>query len=114
AGMELATRRYGICEGGDRGARASLAPAGFILGNTSVEVPYIPGQAKWFPGLLLGLGRLYLFFSSRRRHTRLQGDWSSDVCSSDLILENLSRQLHHARRYQIYKAVGIQLCSSSI
>src|SRR5256885_9826949 len=26
----------------------------------------------------------YVFFSSRRRHTRLQGDWSSDVCSSDL------------------------------
>src|ERR1039457_7385073 len=26
------------------------------------------------------------FFSSRRRHTRLQGDWSSDVCSSDLCL----------------------------
>src|SRR5256885_8555366 len=26
------------------------------------------------------------FFSSRRRHTRLQGDWSSDVCSSDLAL----------------------------
>src|SRR5256885_11431172 len=24
------------------------------------------------------------FFSSRSRHTRLQGDWSSDVCSSDL------------------------------
>src|SRR6516162_10420122 len=24
------------------------------------------------------------FFSSRRRHTRLHGDWSSDVCSSDL------------------------------
>src|SRR5256885_3584629 len=29
--------------------------------------------------------RIYsFFFSSRRRHTRLQGDWSSDVCSSDL------------------------------
>src|SRR5256885_8811024 len=27
---------------------------------------------------------LVFFFSSRRRHTRLQGDWSSDVCSSDL------------------------------
>src|SRR5256885_3944719 len=26
------------------------------------------------------------FFSSRRRHTRLQGDWSSDVCSSDLVV----------------------------
>src|SRR5256885_7229095 len=30
-------------------------------------------------------GYLLFFFSSRRRHTRLQGDWSSDVCSSDLI-----------------------------
>src|SRR5256885_16551735 len=29
--------------------------------------------------------RVFFFFSSRRRHTRLQGDWSSDVCSSDLI-----------------------------
>src|SRR5688500_20364233 len=27
----------------------------------------------------------YFFFSSRRRHTTLQGDWSSDVCSSDLV-----------------------------
>src|SRR5688500_20274507 len=26
----------------------------------------------------------YCFVASRRRHTRLQGDWSSDVCSSDL------------------------------
>src|SRR5437879_13446988 len=26
------------------------------------------------------------FFSSRRRHTRYIGDWSSDVCSSDLDL----------------------------
>src|SRR5256885_7834828 len=31
-----------------------------------------------------GLSRAHVFFSSRRRHTRLQGDWSSDVCSSDL------------------------------
>src|SRR5258706_11201557 len=27
---------------------------------------------------------LFFFFSSRRRHTRLVSDWSSDVCSSDL------------------------------
>src|SRR5437867_11955378 len=26
----------------------------------------------------------YFFFSSRRRHTSSYGDWSSDVCSSDL------------------------------
>src|SRR5690606_24392232 len=28
---------------------------------------------------------LIFFFSSRRRHTRFSRDWSSDVCSSDLI-----------------------------
>src|SRR5690606_39838352 len=28
---------------------------------------------------------LSFFFSSRRRHTRFSRDWSSDVCSSDLI-----------------------------
>src|SRR5699024_11456184 len=31
------------------------------------------------------------FFSSRRRHTRSKRDWSSDVCSSDLIFINVSR-----------------------
>src|SRR3989440_9366834 len=29
----------------------------------------------------------FFFFSSRRRHTRSDRDWSSDVCSSDLALE---------------------------
>src|SRR5437762_12170966 len=28
---------------------------------------------------------LLFFFSSRRRHTRYIGDWSSDVCSSDTV-----------------------------
>src|SRR5205807_4626140 len=36
-----------------------------------------------------------IFFSSRRRHTRLQGDWSSDVCSSDL--ERLDRDVKLGR-----------------
>src|SRR5205085_9327221 len=30
------------------------------------------------------------FFSSRRRHTRFDCDWSSDVCSSDLVLVPIS------------------------
>src|SRR5205807_3368388 len=38
---------------------------------------YRPPHNKYTSGLTF-------FFSSRRRHTRLQGDWSSDVCSSDL------------------------------
>src|SRR3989475_5878008 len=29
--------------------------------------------------------RCLFFFSSRRRHTRFDCDWSSDVCSSDLV-----------------------------
>src|SRR5438270_13949895 len=29
---------------------------------------------------------ILFFFSSRRRHTRFDCDWSSDVCSSDLLL----------------------------
>src|SRR5258706_8678717 len=31
-----------------------------------------------------GLENCVFVFSSRRRHTRLVSDWSSDVCSSDL------------------------------
>src|SRR6266480_7176011 len=31
------------------------------------------------------LSDYFFFFSSRRRHTRLTCDWSSDVCSSDLL-----------------------------
>src|SRR5256885_8003802 len=37
--------------------------------------------------LILVVGYAIVVFSSRRRHTRLQGDWSSDVCSSDLKLK---------------------------
>src|SRR3712207_6953285 len=31
---------------------------------------------------------VFFFFSSRRRHTRYWRDWSSDVCSSDLMHED--------------------------
>src|SRR5258706_7578114 len=31
----------------------------------------------------------FFFFSSRRRHTRLVSDWSSDVCSSDLLMDGV-------------------------
>src|SRR2546427_4510166 len=31
----------------------------------------------------------FFFFSSRRRHTRFDCDWSSDVCSSDLVAERM-------------------------
>src|SRR5438105_13559707 len=33
----------------------------------------------------------FFFFSSRRRHTRSTRDWSSDVCSSDLVGARMTR-----------------------
>src|SRR5205807_3541299 len=54
------------------------------------------------------------FFSSRRRHTRLQGDWSSDVCSSDLERESARffrlrlRQIHARDRRSFGEAVTLQ------
>src|SRR5438094_5369494 len=39
----------------------------------------------------------FFFFSSRRRHTRSYGDWSSDVCSSDLIV-HIPLRWRHKRR----------------
>src|SRR5207302_7091676 len=46
---------------------------------------------------------LFFFFSSRRRHTRFSRDWSSDVCSSDLTIQNslditLKEQSHKAEK----------------
>src|SRR5437879_11186075 len=41
---------------------------------------------------------LSFFFSSRRRHTRYIGDWSSDVCSSDLDAAGEAVQLREAPR----------------
>src|SRR5207253_7346840 len=36
------------------------------------------------------------FFSSRRRHTRWPRDWSSDVCSSDLLQAGIAEQRNEA------------------
>src|SRR5262249_56829689 len=68
--------------------------------------------------------RQVFFFSSRRRHTRLVSDWSSDVCSSDLarvrhvtaavaladaigrrdhVSERSGRQKVHARRVTVVR-----------
>src|SRR5579864_9602307 len=41
---------------------------------------------------------VFFFFSSRRRHTRLTCDWSSDVCSSDLI----AKLAMHQREYTLF------------
>src|SRR5256885_9595177 len=46
------------------------------------SMPWLRYSGIWRPEHIVFFQ--FFFFSSRRRHTRLQGDWSSDVCSSDL------------------------------
>src|SRR5437868_12838842 len=38
---------------------------------------------------------VFFFFSSRRRHTRSKRDWSSDVCSSDLVARGAATNNRH-------------------
>src|SRR2546430_13127963 len=40
------------------------------------------------------------FFSSRRRHTRFDCDWSSDVCSSDLDTDGQAAQVRQVKKYE--------------
>src|SRR5699024_11688445 len=42
----------------------------------------------------------FFFFSSRRRHTRSKRDWSSDVCSSDLIDQLIGKSENILNDYQ--------------
>src|SRR6266481_8773510 len=47
---------------------------------------------------------LFFFFSSRRRHTRWNCDWSSDVCSSDL-----ARPIRRSAQDQSHRRLGAAL-----
>src|SRR5256885_3245077 len=49
-----------------------------FLNSWKADPKHEPGQQYLYSN-----AAMVFFFSSRRRHTRLQGDWSSDVCSSD-------------------------------
>src|SRR6478672_12687927 len=42
----------------------------------------------------------FFFFSSRRRHTRSDRDWSSDVCSSDLVAVGMQPDVLWALAHQ--------------
>src|SRR5260370_14277984 len=46
------------------------------------------------------------FFSSRRRHTRFKCDWSSDVCSSDLIVSHDGIDHGAQKRHEGLDAIG--------
>src|SRR5262249_60115399 len=48
----------------------------------------------------------FFFFSSRRRHTRLVSDWSSDVCSSDLRSKVGHESLRRTKALHILNGTG--------
>src|SRR5690606_40913576 len=49
-------------------------------------------------------GTYNFFFSSRRRHTRFSRDWSSDVCSSDLVPKAKGSAHPNIAPYQAFRA----------
>src|SRR2546428_4648409 len=51
----------------------------------------------------------FFFFSSRRRHTRSDRDWSSDVCSSDLWLNSTYQGVITARA-----CASVKVCAEAI
>src|SRR2546429_3023814 len=53
--------------------------------------------------LFYSVFKCFVFFSSRRRHTRCSRDWSSDVCSSDLP----AQQCTHPRRRCTVALAGV-------
>src|ERR1039457_5807646 len=50
---------------------------------------------------------VFFFFSSRRRHMRLQGDGCSDVCSSDLRVDVASRHCTHELNTALRESAGL-------
>ena len=51
---------------------------------------------------------IVFFFSSRTRHTRFTGDWSSDVCSSDLSPGNIGEALKVIRPDGVDVSSGVE------
>src|SRR5690348_17566336 len=49
---------------------------------------------------------ILFFFSSRRRHTRWTGDWSSDVCSSDLLMMSFDGLLDSGHKLESHRNAG--------
>src|SRR5205085_4072331 len=65
------------------------------------------GESQCSPWLRRTVYFLIFFFSSRRRHTRFDCDWSSDVCSSDLKRSRECYPLPHPRDLFRQRLLGI-------
>src|SRR2546421_5159166 len=66
-------------------------------------------QPRQFParGRLCVLCLMFFFFSSRRRHTRSDRDWSSDVCSSDLSNTFIFHFIHKSELFLVERSYTV-------
>src|SRR5258705_5640951 len=67
------------------------------------RTPRVPG---------LGGCVLCVFFSSRSRHTRCLSDWSSDVCSSDLLRDHSRYELAATALHEGYPGHHLHLVTA--
>src|SRR5689334_22911867 len=94
----------------NRVCERSCIPSSHGLSTTAwcSSMPGTSGRKEiiWSRIISSGWNICRFFFSSRRRHTRWNCDWSSDVCSSDLAYDCAKDGwLHHSRDGQ-YVFVG--------
>src|SRR5688572_31112170 len=75
---------FGAIAGGIASALAGGAMSKLLGGGQKAASGGIQGDVLATDNNTVGMGDAGFFFSSRRRHTRFDCDWSSDVCSSDL------------------------------
>src|SRR5688572_31475488 len=88
---------------------------------TAPSIVASPTLVIWFDVFTARTMPLYCFFiSSRRRHTRFDCDWRSDVCSSDLLQEKgrvdlyLSRPVGRIRLLLSRYVAGLILSASNL
>src|SRR5256886_12117897 len=68
-----------------RSTKSAIRPPGAVAGGRRCGRD-VDGSRVARSGVRICSRAFIVFFSSRRRHTRFDCDWSSDVCSSDLEL----------------------------
>src|SRR5256886_5857908 len=80
-----------------RASQGAYRPRSVCVSNSRVAFRFLP-----IVGYITATRSLIFFFSSRRRHTRFDCDWSSDVCSSDLWM------LDNANIIELMNSIGEQ------
>src|SRR5207245_7290378 len=85
------TRRFSATSAHSGPMQHAVLPSAYMVDRLSDVMMFSQGSDAGFVGgrspFLVRLCTGF-FFSSRRRHTRCYRDWSSDVCSSDLLLSS--------------------------